>query len=216
MRNNYLYFGLTAAATQSFDNIAVGSAAIQLTTGDFNNPIPKGVDFIKNKGLKVEVTKIAGYTFGTGYTNLPANGQLVDVTKACTIHATNGTITINRVSVDAVNGMDFSSTQANNDTTVVTQLKPYASGHAICYSSDKMLGVAVSGAATTALNFVDTAGVLAAHDVITITQGTSGKQKEFITALMDVVADDNRVTGMTVVRDDLRDISLEANVTAVA
>ena len=216
MRNNYLYFGLTAAATQTFDNVAVGTPAIQLTTGDFNNPVPKGVDFIKNGGLKVEVTKIAGYTFGTGYTNLPANGVKVDVSKGCTIHATNGTITVLTTAQDPINGMDFSSTQASNDTTIVTQLKPYASGHAICYSSDKMLGVAISGAATTALNFVDTAGVLTHHDVITITQGSNNKQKDFIDALMDVVADDNRVTGMTVVRDDLRNISLEANVTAVA
>lgn len=216
MRTNYLYFGLTAAATQTFDNVAVGTPSFQLTTSGFNNPIPKGEDFINNGGLKVEVTKIAGYTFGTGYTNLPANGQLVDISKACTIHATNGTITVATTTADPVNGFDYSSTQADNDGTIVTQLKPYATGHAICYSSDKLVGTAISGAATTALNFVDAAGTLAAVDTITITQGSNNKQKEFITALMDVVADDNRITGMTVVRDDLRDISLESNVTAVA
>jgi predicted RNA-binding protein with RPS1 domain len=75
------------------------------------------------------------------------------------------------------------------------------------YSSGKLVGTAVSGGATTALNFVDNAGVLAATDTITITHA-SGKQKEFIEDLMDVVADDNKVAGMVVVRDDMRDLSL--------
>ena len=38
MRNTDLYFGLTAAATQSFANITAQS--FQLTTGGFNNPLP--------------------------------------------------------------------------------------------------------------------------------------------------------------------------------
>ena len=76
------------------------------------------------------------------------------------------------------------------------------------YNSSKLVGVAISGAATTALNFVDCAGVEHAADTVTITQGSNNKQKDFIAALMDVVADDNKVSGLVVVRDDMRDISL--------
>tara|TARA_R100000231_G_C5318455_1_gene162658 strand:+ start:817 stop:1476 length:660 start_codon:yes stop_codon:yes gene_type:complete len=209
MRNTNLYFGLTAAATQTFDNVAQGTPSFQLTTGGFNNPVPKGENFIVNGGLKVEVTKIAGYTFGTGYKNLPANGQLVDISKACTIHATNGTITVATTSADPVNGFDYSGTQADNDGTIVTQLKPYATGHGIAYNSSKLVGIAVSGAATTALNFVDCGGTLAAKDTVTVTHG-SAKHKEFMQELTDVVADDDRVSGLVVVRDDMRDINLTA------
>ena len=77
------------------------------------------------------------------------------------------------------------------------------------YSSGKLVGIAVSGGATTALNFVDNAGVLAATDTITVTHG-SGLQKTFMQELTDVIADDNRVAGMVVVRDDMRDINLTA------
>ena len=38
MRNNYLYFGVDAAATMAFDNYA--AQTLQLTTGGFDNPVP--------------------------------------------------------------------------------------------------------------------------------------------------------------------------------
>jgi len=207
MRNTNLYFGLTAAATQAFDNVdCSGAQTFQLTTGGFNNPIPVGVDFLANGGAKVTVTAHANHAFGSAYGTVTAATE-VDITAACTIHISNATITVNTVATDAVNGFTGdASTAANNDFDV-TQLKPYAPAHGIMYSSGKLVGTAVSGGATTALNFVDNAGVLAATDTITVTHAT-GKQKEFIEDLMDVVADDNKVSGMVVVRDDMRDISL--------
>jgi len=201
MRNTNLYFGLTGAATMAFDDHA--AQTLQLTTGGFNNPLPAGVNFIKNGGLKVTVTYNANHTYGSAYT---ATSGEVDITAACTIHATSGLITITDASTDTVNGWTKSSTASENDLDV-TQLKPYAPAHGIAYSSSKLVGTAVSGGATTALNFVDNAGVLAATDTITITHA-SGKQKEFIADLMDVVADDNKVSGLVVVRDDMRNLSL--------
>ena len=201
MRNTNLYFGLTGAATMAFDNHT--AQTLQLTTGGFNDPMPAGVNFIKNGGLKVTVTYHAEHTYGTAYT---ATSGEIDITKACTIHVSSGLITIATAAADPVNGWTKSGTGDNNDLDV-TQLKPYAPAHGIMYSSGKLVGTAVSGGSTTALNFVDNAGVLAATDTITITHAAS-KQKEFIEDLMDVVADDNKVSGMVVVRDDLRDISL--------
>ena len=201
MRNTNLYFGLTGAATMAFDNHT--AQTLQLTTGGFNDPMPAGVNFIKNGGLKVTVTYHAEHTYGTAYT---ATSGEIDITKACTIHVSSGLITIATAAADPVNGWTKSGTGDNNDLDV-TQLKPYAPAHGIMYSSGKLVGTAVSGGSTTALNFVDNAGVLAATDTITITHAAS-KQKEFIEDLMDVVADDNKVSGMVVVRDDMRDISL--------
>jgi|TARA_R110002096_G_scaffold46765_1_gene125205 hypothetical protein len=216
MRNTDLYFGLTAAATQSFANITAQS--FQLTTGGFNNPLPVnntnivGDDFTKNGLVKVTITSHAtNTTWGTHYTTAngydTSTGGIVEIhPNALSSHATNGTITVATAAADTVYGWTKSGTGANNDV-VVTQLKPYAPAHGIMYNSGKLVGTAVSGGATTALNFVDNAGVLAATDTITITHAAS-KQKEFIEDLMDVVADDNRVTGMVVVRDDMRLLSL--------
>ena len=204
MRNTNLYFGKTAAASMAFADHA--AQTLQLTTGGFNDPLPAGTAFIANGGLKVTVTSGAGTAWGSHY-GTPADGDVVEIhPNALTIGATDGLITIIAASVDTVYGWTKSATAAQNDA-VVTQLKPYATAHGIMYNSSKLVGAAVSGGATTALNFVDNAGVLAAADTITVTHA-SGKQKEFIEDLMDVVADDNKVSGMVVVRDDMRDLSL--------
>lgn len=202
MRNTNLYFGLTGAATMAFDDHA--AQTLQLTTGGFNNPLPAGINFIANGGLKVTVAYHANHTYGTAYT---ATSGEIDITAACTIHVSSGLITVATAAADPVNGFTIDGVTAANNDFDVTQLKPYAPAHGIMYSSGKLVGTAVSGGATTALNFVDNAGVLAATDTITITHA-SGKQKEFIEDLMDVVADDNKVAGMVVVRDDMRDLSL--------
>ena len=211
MRNTNLYFGLTDAVSQTFNNEA--NQVLALTTGGFFSPLPTGVDFITNGGLKVTVvandpgTGTDNQQFGSAYGTV-VTGDLVDITKACTIHVSNGEVTMATVASDPINGFTINTdTTTDNDSLIVTLLKPYASAHGIMYSSGKLVGTAVSGGSTTALNFVDNAGVLAATDTITVTHAAN-KQKEFIEDLMDVIADDNKVSGMVVVRDDLRDISL--------
>jgi len=211
MRNTNLYFGKTTAATMTFDDEA--NQTLALTTGGFNDPLPAGVNFITNGGLKVTVvandpgTGSDNQQFGSAYGTV-VTGDLVDITAACTIHVSSGLITMATVSADAVNGFTINTdTTGDNDAIIVTQLKPYAPAHGIMYNAAKFTGVAVSGGATTALNFKDKEGVLAVVDTITITHATS-KHKEFIEDLMDVVADDNRVTGLVVVRDDMRLLSL--------
>jgi len=220
MRNTNLYFGLTAAASQTFDNEA--NQVLALTTGGFNDPLPAGEDFITNGGLKVTVvandpgTTADNQQFGSAYGTV-TTGDTVDITAACTIHASNGQITMATVASDAVNGFTINTdTTTDNDAIIVTQLKPYAPAHGIMYNSSKLVGTAVSGGATTALNFVDNAGVLAATDTITVTHG-SGLQKTFMQELTDVIADDNKVAGMVIVRDDMRDINLTTvNASAIA
>ena len=208
MRNTTLYFGLIPLV-QAFTNLDTSTAPdLALTTGGFGGTLPTGVDFIKAGGLKVTVVAHANHTFGSAY-GTPAAGDVVDISKGCTIHASDGKISVVTVASDAVNGHTSDVVQANaaNNDYVVTGLKPFAPAHGIAYQSNKLVGTAVSGGATTALNFVDNAGAADATDTITVTHA-SGKQKEFIEDLMDVVADDNKVSGMVVVRDDMRDLSL--------
>ena len=219
MRDKYLYFGLNAAGTQAFDDVDCSSAqTFQLTTSGFVNPIPTGVNFLTNGGAKVTVTAHANHSFGTAYGS-PAAGEEVDITKACTIHASNGTITVAKVADDAVNGFTGdASTAANNDFDV-TQTKPYDDGDGFVYNSKYLRGVHYQTATTTELHFQGKTGDFGAtHDVdtITVTHG-SAKFKEFAQELTDVVADDNKVKGLVVVRDDIRDINLTAgNASAIA
>jgi hypothetical protein len=217
MRDKYLYFGIAGAGSESFDNIAVGTPTIQLTNS-FVNPIPVGVNYLVNGGAKVTVPAIAGYTFGTAYGS-PAAGTVVDITAGCTIHATSALITISTTAQDAVNGLDLSSTQGDNDTFLVTQLKPYESADGWCYNSRYLRGIAGTTGTTTQLHFQGKTGdvtITAGHDVdtFTVTHGDK-KFKEFAQELTDIIADDNRVKGMVVVRDDMRDINMAKNTAAV-
>jgi len=205
MRDKYLYFGLNAAGTEAFDNHT--AQTVQLTTG-FVNPIPVGTDYLANGGAKVTVTYNANHTYGTAYT---ATSGEIDITAGCTIHATSALITIATAAADPVYGWTKSSTGSENNLDV-TQLKPYDTGDGYVYNSKYLTGVSVAGATTTALHFQGKTGdVGATHDLdtITVTHG-SAKNKEFIQELTDVIADDNKVSGMVVVRDDMRDLNLSA------
>jgi len=213
MRDKYLYFGLAAAGTETFSNQA--DQTLELTTG-FVNPIPVGTDYLTNGGAKVTVvaassgTTAADQQWGSAYGTVVA-GQTIDITKGCTIHATTAVITMKTVAEDAVYGFTIDTdTTSDNDNIVVTQLKPYEGSDGWCYNSRYLRGVSVAGATTTALHFQGKTGdVGATHDLdtITVTHGST-KNKEFIQELTDVIADDNKVSGMVVVRDDMRDINL--------
>ena len=164
------------------------------------------MNYLANGGAKVTVTYHANHSYGSAYS---ATSGEIDITKGCTIHATSALITIKTVAQDAVYGWTKSSTGGENDLDV-TQLKPYESVDGWCYNSRYLRGVSVAGATTTALHFQGKTGdVGATHDLdtFTITHG-SAKNKEFIQELTDVIADDNKVSGMVVVRDDMRDINL--------
>jgi hypothetical protein len=205
MRDKYLYFGLNAAGTEAFENHT--AQTLQLTTG-FVNPIPVGTDYLANGGAKVTVTYNANHTYGTAYAGMTGE---IDITAGCTIHAASALITIATEAADPVYGWTKSSTGSENDLDV-TQLKPYDAGDGYVYNSRYLTGVSVAGATTTALHFQGKTGdVGATHDLdtITVTHG-SAKNKEFIQELTDVIADDNKVKGMVVVRDDMRDINLSA------
>ena len=212
MRNNFLYFGVDAAATQAFDNVdCSGAQTFQLTTGGFDNPIPTGVNFLANGGAKVTVTAHANHAFGSAYGS-PAAGTEVDITAACTYHVSNGTVTVAKTGANGFTGDE--STAANNDFDV-TQLKPYVEGNGYVYNSKHLKGIAVAGATTTALNFQAKTGDANAIDILTVTHG-SAKFKEFTKALTDVIADDNKVSGMVVVVDDMRSLKLPNDASSIA
>ena len=209
MRNNYLYFGVDAAATMAFDNHA--AQTLQLTTGGFDNPVPTGTDFIKNGGLKVTVTYNANHTYGSYYTN--PSGEVEIHPNALTYDGTD-TITIADASADPVYGWTKSGTANNNDLDV-TQLKPYVEGNGYVYNARYLKGMAVAGATTTALNFQAKTGDANAIDIMTVTHD-SAKFKEFAENLTDVIADDNKVKGMVVVVDDMRSLKLANDVAGIA
>tara|TARA_B100000902_G_C27247385_1_gene883352 strand:+ start:826 stop:1521 length:696 start_codon:yes stop_codon:yes gene_type:complete len=225
MRDKYLYFGLAAAGTETFNNQA--DQTLELTTG-FVNPIPVGVDFLTNGGAKVTVVAVSSGTtaadqqWGSAYGTVVA-GQTIDITKGCTIHATTAVITIKTVAQDPVYGFTIDTdTTTDNDNIVVTQLKPYESADGFVYNSRYLRGIAGTTGTTTQLHFQGKTGdVGATHDVdtFTVTHGDK-KFKEFAQDLTDIIADDNKVSGMVVVRDDMRDINMTianaAAVTAVA
>ena len=211
MRDKYLYFGINAAGTMAFDNHA--AQTLQLTTGGFANPLPTGTDFIANGGLKVTVAYNANITFGTGYTNLVGE---IEVNPAALTYDGTDTITIADASANPVWGITKSGTGNHNDWDV-TQLKPYDDGDALVYNSRHLKGIAVSGATTTALTFVPKTGDTAAFatDVVTVTHG-SAKFKEFTQGLTDIIADDNKVSGMVVIADDMRSLTMPGDTSSIA
>ena len=216
MRNNYLYFGIDAAATMDFDNHTAQTC--QLTTGGFDNPVPTGTDFIKNGGLKVTVTShITNQTWGTYYTDNAINlatAAVVEIHPNALTYDGTDTITIATAAADPVYGWTKSGTGANNDI-VVTQLKPYVEANGYVYNAKHLRGIAVAGAATTALNFKAKTGDAVTVDVMTVTHG-SAKHKEFAQGLTDIIADDNKVSGMVVVVDDMRSLVMPQDASSIA
>lgn len=211
MRNNYLYFGIDAAASMAFDNHT--AQTLQLTTGGFDNPVPTGTDFIANGGLKVTVAYHAEHTYGTYYDSSVLTGQVEIHPNALTYDGTD-TITIATAAADPVYGWTKSGTGANNDLDV-TQLKPYVEGNGYVYNAKHLRGMAVAGATTTALNFKAKTGDAVTVDVITVTHG-SAKFKEFAQGITDIIADDNKVSGMVVVVDDMRSLVMPNDTASIA
>ena len=209
MRDKYLYFGVDAAATMAFDNHA--AQTLQLTTGDFDNPVPTGADFIANGGLKVTITYHSDITFGSYYTSTA--GEIEVHPNALTYDGTD-TITVATAAADPVYGVTKSGTANNNDWDV-TQLKPYVEGNGYVYNSRYLKGIAVAGATTTALNFQAKTGDANAIDIMTVTHG-SAKFKEFSQGLTDIIADDNKVSGMVVVVDDMRSLVMPEDASSIA
>jgi hypothetical protein len=209
MRDNYLYFGIDAAATMAFDNHT--TQTLQLTTGGFDNPVPTGTNFIANGGLKVSLTYHSNITFGTYYTQTA--GEITVHPNALTYDGTD-TITVATAAADTVYGITKSGTGANNDWDV-TQLKPYVEGNGYVYNAKHLRGIAVAGSTTTAVNFKAKTGDAVTVDVMTVTHG-SAKHKEFAQGLTDVIADDNKVSGMVVVVDDMRSLALPNDAASIA
>ena len=216
MRDKYLYFGLDAAASETISGVdCTGTQALSaLNTSNFDDPTPDGVYFIANGGMKVTV--LAAFdgdandmVFGSGYGVVLA-GQTVDISKACTYHATTGVITITKVATDAVNGFTGDQNTTGHNDFIITQLKPYLAGNGYVYNSRYLRGMHYQTTTTTELHFQGKTGDLGALndvDTITVTHGTK-KHKEFMQDLTDVIADDNKVKGMVVVCDDMRSLYL--------
>jgi len=214
MRDKYLYFGLDQGASETISAVdCTGAQTLSaLNTSNFDNPTPDGVNFIANGGMKVTIP--AAYDgnandmeFGTAY-NSPIAGQVVDISAACTYHATTGVITITKVDDDPVNGFTGDQDSTGHNDFTITQLKPYLAGNAYVYNSRYLQGMHYQSTTTTELHFQGKTGDLSdtgdASDVdtITVSHGTK-KHKEFMQELLDVIADDNKVNGMIIVCDDM-------------
>ena len=213
MRDKFLYFGLNAAGTEAFNNVdCSGTQTFQLTTS-FVNPIPTGENFLANGGAKVTVTAHANHAFGSNYGS-PAAGDEVDITAACTIHASNGTITVSKTGANGFTG--DGTTAANNDFDV-TQLKPYDDGDCMVYNSRHLKGIASITTSSTVLNFKAKTGDANSVDIMAVAHGTR-KHKAFMKQVAELVADPRPVSGMVVIADDMRSIVMphdEAGITSV-
>tara|TARA_R100000152_G_C6746825_1_gene170381 strand:- start:15 stop:728 length:714 start_codon:yes stop_codon:yes gene_type:complete len=210
IRDKYLYFGLGPAASETISG--VDCTGVQnltaLNTSNFDDPTPDGVNFIANGGLKIEIVAALDgdandMVFGSAYGTVLA-GKTVDITKACTYHATTGVITVAKVADDPVNGFTGDQNTTGHNDFIVTQMKPYLAGNAFVYNSRYLQGMHYQTATTTELHFQGKTGVVGATsavDTITVTHG-SQKHKEFMQELLDVIADDKKVNGMVVVCDD--------------
>ena len=212
MRDKYLYFGLNPAGTEAFTNHA--AQTLQLTTG-FVDPIPVGTDYLANGGAKVTVTYNANHAYGTAYAGMTGE---IDITKACTIHATSALITIATAAADPVNGFTIDGVTAGNNDFDVTQLKPYDTGDCFVYNSRYLRGMHYQTTTTTELHFQGKTGDVGALDdvdTITVTHGAA-KHKEFIGGLSDILADDKAVSGMVVVADDMRGVFMPHDQAVIA
>ena len=87
------------------------------------------------------------------------------------------------------------------------------------YAPSEVVGAGVTVAAnTTALNFKAKTGDANSVDIMTVTHG-SGKGKEFMKQIAELVADHKPVPGMVVIADDMRSIVMphdEASIASVA
>jgi len=223
MRDKYLYFGLDAAASETISAVdCTGTQNLSaLNTSNFDDPTPDGVNFIANGGMKVEI--VAAFdgdandmVFGTGYGSVVA-GDLVDISKACTYHATTGVITITKKANDTVNGFTGDQNTTGHNDFIVTQTKPYVAGNAYVYNSRYLRGMHYQTTTTTELHFQGKTGDMGALDdvdTITVTHGTQ-KHKEFMQQLADIIADDTAVSGMVVIRDDIRAINMPNDNSAI-
>jgi len=224
IRDKYLYFGLDSGASETIANVdCTGTQALSaLDTTNFDNPTPDGVNFIANGGMKVTI--LAAFdgdandmVFGSGYGTVVA-GQTVDISKACTYHATTGVITITKVATDAVDGFTGDQNTAGHNDFIITQQKPYLAGNAYVYNSRYLQGMHYQTATTTEIHFQGKTGDVGATsdvDTITVTHG-SQKHKEFARDLLDVIADDNKVNGMVIVCDDMPTVASTVLTTANA
>jgi hypothetical protein len=218
MRDKYLYFGVGAAASESFTDQT--AQAVTLNTSNFDDPTPDGENFIANGGLKVTITSGAGTTWGSHYGS-PVDGAVVEIhPNALTYHATSGAITVATEGADAVYGWTKSATGTENDW-VVTQLKPYLSGNGYVYNSRYLRGMNFQTSTKTELHFQGKSGDMGATDdvdTITISHGDD-KHKEFMQGLTDIIADDKAVSGMVVIADDMRGVVMphdDASIASVA
>tara|TARA_R100000700_G_C3166949_1_gene141956 strand:- start:403 stop:1107 length:705 start_codon:yes stop_codon:yes gene_type:complete len=208
MRDKYLYFGLDQGASETISGVdCTGAQTLSaLNTSNFDDPTPDGVNFIANGGMKVTILAAFDDTtddmqFGTGYGTVAA-GQTIDISAACTYHATTGVITITKVADDAVNGFTGDQDTTGHNDFIITQLKPYLAGNAYVYNSRYLQGMHYQTTTTTELHFQAKTGDSGGLDTITVTHGTA-KHKEFMQELTDILADDNKVNGMVVVCDDM-------------
>ena len=217
----YLYFSKSVAAgdgQMTFDNEA--DQVLTLTTGGFADPMPAGVDFITNGGLKVTViandpgTGSDNQQFGSAYGTV-VTGDLVNITAACTIHVSSGAITMATVAADPVNGFTINTdTNADNDAIVVTQLKPYEPRDAFIFPASRFRGAAVSDATTTKLYFEALTGdglfKIGVKEIVTITHD-SGKFKELSQLINDIIADPRQSPGMVRIADSLAGVYYGGN-----
>ena len=183
----YLIFGedLTSIDVDNSDKTVA-------TTTSLVNPVSllnatSGTDGI----IEVQLKAHADHTFGSVYGSIAggdfAAGDYVTINSSgYTVHASSGVITILTTTESAANGVDVSSTDANNDFRI-NLLKHVDGGTLGCFPANKFKGIQMVSDTVTELYFEAGTGDIDAVDVVALTH-TSGKFKQCVEMVNDALS----------------------------
>ena len=181
-KEKYLIFA-EALTTEDVDN---SDKTVQTTTG-LVDPVSllnatSGTDGI----IEVQLKAHADHTFGSAYGSPSAGVYTTINSSGYTVGASDGIVTILTTTEDSVNGVDVSSTAANNDFRI-NLLKHIDGGTLACFPASKFKGMQTVDADETDLYFEAGTGDIDAVDVVKVTHG-AGKYKELAEMVRDAIS----------------------------
>jgi hypothetical protein len=186
-REKYLVLG-AKLTSEDIDNVDTSSSPVVQTTTSLVNPVSLlNANSGTNGIIEVQIKAHANHTWGSEYGS-PTDGDYVTINPGgYTIHASNGQITIETASADAVYGVTTdTSTAANNDFRV-NLLKHVDGGTLGCFPVSKFKGIQLVNDTTTDLYFEAGTGDIDAVDVVLVTHG-AGKFKQLVENVNDAMA----------------------------
>ncbi len=210
----YLYFGKKTARSLALTASEANVQTYTLTTG-LVDPIPDGVantnTIFANGALTAELQNlhldgtVDQHVLGSYYTSKGTtpqdNDKLFIHPNALSYDGTN-LVTVKTVAQDPVYGITNSSTAGENDITFVLE-KPVLAGDAAAWPASSFLGINISAAGVSNIYFKPQTGDGLGNGVDYVrVLHTSGKHKEVVDAVHDIINNNRYQTGMITVADE--------------